>query len=174
MKTRVATRGSRGEAPPSPDRLGAGALFEHAKYLVSSSRPSASENRNSTLTRAERAVVGRVIAGDSNVEIARRRGTSPRTVANQLATIFRKLGTRSRWELIAHGRGPSSADLRALTKRERQVVGFVVLGRSNKLIGYDLGLSPGTIAVVLSRAMSKLGVRSRAQLVSALSSSRAL
>jgi DNA-binding CsgD family transcriptional regulator len=35
----------------------------------------------------------------SNSEIGRRRGTSGRTVANQMATIFRKLGVSSRAEL---------------------------------------------------------------------------
>jgi DNA-binding CsgD family transcriptional regulator len=131
--------------------------------------PPAPRDSDSALTPAERAVVGRVIAGDSNVEIARLRATSPRTVANQLAAIFRKLGASSRWELMAHDKEPEARNLSALTRRERQVVGSAVLGKSNKLIAYDLRLSPGTVAVILSRAMSKLGVPSRARLMSTLS-----
>ncbi|HEY1953967.1 MAG TPA: helix-turn-helix transcriptional regulator, partial [Polyangiaceae bacterium] len=54
-----------------------------------------------SLTRAERAVARRVARGESNAEIARARGSSPRTVANQVAQIFRKLGVASRAELGA-------------------------------------------------------------------------
>lgn len=53
------------------------------------------------LTEVERAIVERVVAGDTDAEIARTRGTSVRTVSNQLAGIFRKLGVRGRSELVA-------------------------------------------------------------------------
>jgi DNA-binding CsgD family transcriptional regulator len=55
------------------------------------------------LTRAEEGVARLVLRGLSNAEIARRRGTSPHTVANQLASIFRKLHIASRSELYALG-----------------------------------------------------------------------
>ncbi|MEJ7731465.1 MAG: helix-turn-helix transcriptional regulator [Polyangiaceae bacterium] len=51
------------------------------------------------LTDAERAVVAAVLEGRTNAAIASMRGTSPRTIANQLAAVFRKLGVRSRTEL---------------------------------------------------------------------------
>jgi DNA-binding CsgD family transcriptional regulator len=54
-----------------------------------------------TLTAAEAAVAREAVAGRSNAEIARRRGSSPRTVANQLASAYRKLGVVSRAELAA-------------------------------------------------------------------------
>jgi DNA-binding CsgD family transcriptional regulator len=53
------------------------------------------------LTEAEAEVASYLLAGLSNQEIAHRRGTAPRTVANQVASIFRKLGVRSRIELSA-------------------------------------------------------------------------
>lgn len=53
------------------------------------------------LTTAERQVVLAVLAGLSNAEVARLRGSSPRTIANQLARIYRKLGVSSRAELAA-------------------------------------------------------------------------
>ena len=53
------------------------------------------------LTRAERDVAGLIAAGLSNAEIASRRISSPRTVANQAASVFRKLGVRSRIGLYA-------------------------------------------------------------------------
>jgi DNA-binding CsgD family transcriptional regulator len=52
-----------------------------------------------SLSDAEREVAVLALAGLSNSEIGRRRGTSGRTVANQMATIFRKLGVSSRTEL---------------------------------------------------------------------------
>jgi len=51
------------------------------------------------LTAAERAVAADVLRGWSNRRIAARRGVSERTVANQLAAAYRKLGVRSRLEL---------------------------------------------------------------------------
>jgi DNA-binding CsgD family transcriptional regulator len=53
------------------------------------------------LTDAERGVVELVAQRRSNAEIAQLRGTSPRTVANQVAAIFRKLGVSSRREFLA-------------------------------------------------------------------------
>jgi DNA-binding CsgD family transcriptional regulator len=53
------------------------------------------------LTEAERQVVDAVLRGCSTSEIAVGRGRAPRTISNQLASIFRKLGVRSRSELVA-------------------------------------------------------------------------
>jgi DNA-binding NarL/FixJ family response regulator len=53
------------------------------------------------LTAAERQVVTGVLNGRTNAAIAMTRRTSCRTVANQLAAIYRKLGVSSRWELAA-------------------------------------------------------------------------
>jgi|SRR5580704_422870 DNA-binding CsgD family transcriptional regulator len=61
------------------------------------------------LTPAERQVALAVLAGLSNAEVARMRGSSPRTVANQLATIFRKLAVRSRAELAARTLAPAES-----------------------------------------------------------------
>jgi DNA-binding CsgD family transcriptional regulator len=61
------------------------------------------------------------------------------------------------------GRGPA-----ALSARERQVVSLAVLGRSNKLISYELGLAHSTVRVLVARACAKLAVSSRAELVSRL------
>jgi len=53
------------------------------------------------LTAAERAVVAMLFAGKSNAEIARARGVSIRTVANQVASVLKKLRVGSRSALIA-------------------------------------------------------------------------
>jgi len=77
------------------------------RYLaLSGPRPDEGEG---LLTGAERGVVRGVLAGWSNRRIARQRGVSERTVANQLASVYRKLGVRGRHELI---RRATSTDAR--------------------------------------------------------------
>jgi DNA-binding NarL/FixJ family response regulator len=63
--------------------------------------PIAATQLPSSLSRAEREVVAGVLQGRSNTEIAAQRGTSLRTVAVQLQSIFRKLHVGSRIELTA-------------------------------------------------------------------------
>ncbi|MER7621792.1 response regulator transcription factor [Streptomyces sp. NPDC126503] len=64
------------------------------------------------------------------------------------------------------GRQPDPAPrLNALTEREREVLGLVGAGLSNDEIAGRLVLSPATAKTHVSRIMTKLGVRDRAQLV---------
>jgi DNA-binding CsgD family transcriptional regulator len=51
------------------------------------------------LSRAEQEIAWRVVNGESHKAIARARGTSMNTVANQLASLFSKLGVNRRSEL---------------------------------------------------------------------------
>ena len=53
------------------------------------------------LSAAEREVLKWITRGASNREIARARGVALRTVANQVASILKKLAASSRYELIA-------------------------------------------------------------------------
>lgn len=53
------------------------------------------------LTPSEREVARCVAAGMNNAAVAATRGTSARTVANQLASLYRKMGVGSRAELRA-------------------------------------------------------------------------
>ena len=59
----------------------------------------------------------------------------------------------------------AAADLEVLTEREREVMALVGAGRSNDEIAAELYVSPATAKTHVSRAMSKLGARDRAQLV---------
>jgi DNA-binding NarL/FixJ family response regulator len=61
--------------------------------------------------------------------------------------------------------GPTPAELDELTEREREVVGLVALGLSNEEIAETLVISPATAKTHVSRAMTKVGARDRAQLV---------
>jgi len=67
-----------------------GEVFE----VVSALRPD--RHLPVRLSLAETEVLRRLVAGDSHAEISDARATSPRTVANQLATAFRKLGVSGR------------------------------------------------------------------------------
>jgi DNA-binding NarL/FixJ family response regulator len=58
-----------------------------------------------------------------------------------------------------------SAELDLLTNREREVVALVAHGLSNDEIAQRMVLSPMTAKTHVSRAMTKLGARDRAQLV---------
>jgi DNA-binding NarL/FixJ family response regulator len=60
---------------------------------------------------------------------------------------------------------PAPARLSALTDREREIVAVVAQGLSNDEIAAKLYLSPATVKTHVNRAMSKLAVRDRAQLV---------
>ena len=67
--------------------------------------------------------------------------------------------------LIAKPNPPRPPAVKRLTPRERAVVALAVLGRSNKLIAYELGLSLSSVGTYLQRAQRRLGVSSRAALI---------
>ena len=53
----------------------------------------------------------------------------------------------------------------ALTPNERLVVVYAVWGHSTKLIAYEVGFSPAAVSSLLSAALRKLRLRSRAELL---------
>jgi DNA-binding CsgD family transcriptional regulator len=63
------------------------------------STPSLADSLPEELTAAEREVATLLLDGMSNRDVARFRGTSVRTVANQVGAIFRKLRVSGRVEL---------------------------------------------------------------------------
>jgi DNA-binding CsgD family transcriptional regulator len=67
--------------------------------VVSTLRPDQFLERR--LSESEYAVARLLVEGKSHAEIAARRGTSTRTVANQLSTLFHKLKISGRSELLA-------------------------------------------------------------------------
>ena len=63
---------------------------------------------------------------------------------------------------------PGITDPRGLTEREMQVLSYVFFGLTNKMVGYHLGISKGRVSTLLSSAMRKMGVETRAQLIKKL------
>jgi DNA-binding NarL/FixJ family response regulator len=70
--------------------------------LLVGATPRLDETKLAGLTSAEREVTALLIAGSTNHDIAQRRATSARTVANQVQSVFHKIGARSRGELVSH------------------------------------------------------------------------
>lgn len=110
------------------------------------------------------------------VAIDRARGKMRRIAPD--SAIAEWLGlTDGRWSLVdkfdsdgkrfvlARRNEPSVGGLDLLTERERAVAAYAAMGHTNKLIAYDLGIAHSTVRVLLARAASKLGARSRAELV---------
>lgn len=62
--------------------------------------------------------------------------------------------------------------LATLTHRERQVMDLVVLGKLNKVIADDLGVSMRTVEVHRARVFDKMGVKTAVELTRLLSQSR--
>jgi two-component system response regulator FixJ len=57
------------------------------------------------------------------------------------------------------------ARLDALSARERQVLDGLITGNANKVIAYDLGISPRTVEVYRANVMGKMQARSLSELV---------
>lgn len=67
--------------------------------------------------------------------------------------------------LLAHRNPEDVRDPRGLTSMETRVVGLACRGYSHALIAYHLGLAEGTVSSHLFRAMRKLGIANRVELV---------
>jgi DNA-binding CsgD family transcriptional regulator len=67
--------------------------------------------------------------------------------------------------VLARENAPRPPGPAPLSEREQQVVALAAVGRTNKLIAYELGLAQPTVRVLMARACAKLGVKTRIELV---------
>ncbi len=88
----------------------------------------------------------------------------PALATGQQLVLFVALST-SRTGAHASKSAPGTARAGALSNRELEVVRLVALGASGPEIAVDLQLTHNTIRTHVRNAMTKLGARSRAQLV---------
>ncbi len=97
---------------------------EFERYdIVSMERPDV--RLPTVLSSAERAVTRQVIEGIPHTDAAKSRGTSRRTIANQLSAIFRKLGVSGRFELMRSINAPAGPAGRQLEgKRQLFALAF--------------------------------------------------
>ena len=118
----------------------------------------------------------RVVLRDAVMQLERIRSSEHGTTADALSIWQALIG--GRWSildqfdadgkrfLIARPNEPEPPPIRELTNRECQVVSYARLGHSNKLISYELGLSPARVSEATASAMLKLGIRDRRDLLS--------
>jgi PAS domain S-box-containing protein len=91
---------------------------------------------------------------------------STESATGRMLVLFVALNT-SRWGRRFR-REPDAADTSgtaALSRREREVVQFVALGSTSAEIAEELRIAPDTVRTHVRNAMTKVGARSRAQLV---------
>ena len=82
-----------------------------------------------------------------------------------LASVRAALGQRERRSLQDAERKQIDARMALLSARERQVLDGLVAGKANKVIAYDLGISPRTIEIYRANVMTKMQANSLSELV---------
>jgi DNA-binding CsgD family transcriptional regulator len=124
-------------------------------------------------TREARAALTRAV-----VSLDRARGRQRRTDPDGALEAWKGL-VDARWSLVdqfendgkrfivARENEPISPPLPALSKRERQIVGYLAIGHTSKLIAYELGISDSTVRVLIHRAMRRLNVKTQSALAAA-------
>lgn len=117
---------------------------------------------------------------DAAVQIEAVRARHARLDASEVARAWQAL-VAERWTLVdsfdrggrryfvARNNRPDAPAASPLSAREAEVLGAAALGHSNKMIAYELGLAPSSVATHLARAGAKLGVRNRVELIAAFS-----
>jgi len=82
-----------------------------------------------------------------------------------LECVERALGMVTRAEQADAFGDAARENLKKLTPREHDVLIELVIGRPNKVIAYELGISPRTIEIHRARIMEKMGAESISHLV---------
>jgi two-component system response regulator FixJ len=84
------------------------------------------------------------------------------TLLDSLRLALNQAGNPPADEQVAAG---VREKLATLTPREREVFDLVVMGKLNKVIAYELSISPRTVEIHRGRLMHKMGARNLADLV---------
>lgn len=100
---------------------------------------------------------------------------SPRSVGGILSRVMWAFGVEHRSALAAATRAPSDGaaaetmgggegSASSITRRQRQIIELIALGRTNRDIAVELGISPRTVERHVSMALETSGARSRTEL----------
>ncbi len=113
---------------------------------------------------------------DAAKSMARARGSSRHADPPGAVEAWKAL-VSGRWTLLDHfdhdrkryivavRNDPQVPAFAELSPREAQVVAYAAQGHSNKLIAYELGIAPSTVAMHLSTAGGKLNAKTRVELI---------
>ncbi|THD56394.1 response regulator FixJ [Phenylobacterium sp.] len=82
-----------------------------------------------------------------------------------LAAVNKALNSDDRVRQDEQSRLTYQSAFAGLSKREREVLEQVVVGKTSKIIAYDLGISPRTVEVYRAGMMMKTGAKSLSELV---------
>ncbi len=151
LRIRLAAREQAPSAILTPD-----GKVVHAENDASSTQSC--ERLREAVTRQERAR-GKLRSTDADAALELWRG-----LVSGRWTLVDRFERDGRRYLVAHENQPEVARAFALSRRERQVLALAALGRSVKLIAYELGLGSGTVGAYLASARAKAGIRDRPEL----------
>lgn len=143
---------------------GAEAVLEPNGKVVHAETPASSRTARELLRDAARAI-DRARTGDQRGLVESIEEWKGLIAARW--TLVDQFESDGRRYLCARRNDAVAGNAAGLTDREYQVVAFLSLGHSTKLIAYELGIAPSTVRVLLGRAASKLGARSREELIKA-------
>lgn len=82
-----------------------------------------------------------------------------------LTSVRGALGERDKHSVQDAERKEIDARLASLSARERQVLDGLVAGQANKVIAYELGISPRTVEIYRANVMTKMQANSLSELV---------
>jgi DNA-binding NarL/FixJ family response regulator len=158
LRLRRTVPGAGDELERDPEAVvSTGGHVEHARGVATRSSARAALR---TAARAAQRARGPLREGDPDRALGLWRG-----LVEARWSFIDRFDAGGRRYLVAIRNDPRVAHPRALTERERQVVALAAVGRANKNIAYELGLSLGVVGLYLNSAMRKLKVASRVELV---------
>lgn len=159
----AAGRRLRRRLPASPELDTADAVLEPNGKVAHAQGPAKARKARDTLREAA-----------ARFDRARLRGT--RSDADTALDLWRGLvdgcwslvdsfDSDGRRLIVARKNHLELPDPRALTRCERVVAVYASIGHSNKMIAYELGMSPSSVSRHLARATRKLGCHTRSDLI---------